>query len=198
VQRDWPPLRQRMAYAEPIANHAWKGALDGTEYEENANSVDDLTEEQLLRLQAAFSLFDGNGDGQMDIKEMRIIFNSLGQYPSEEKLEDIMDTIDTDGSATISFEEFKHIMYQYVRQMEADQEIKEAFKVFDKNGNGFISAAELRDGLNSFGEKLTDEDVEELVKEADQDLDGKLNYEEFYKIMTREPDPLQQVAKQSC
>ena len=42
---------------------------------------------------------------------------------------------------------------------DTEEEIKEAFKVFDKDGNGFISAAELRHVMTSLGEKLSDEEV---------------------------------------
>lgn len=63
------------------------------------------------------------------------------------------------------------------------EEILEAFKVFDKDGNGFISAAELRHIMTNLGEKLTDEEVDEMIREADIDGDGQINYEEFVKMM---------------
>ena len=51
-----------------------------------------------------------------------------------------------------------------------------AFKVFDRDGNGFVDAAELRQTLISLGERLTDEEVDEMFRDADVDNDGKLNY----------------------
>ena len=60
---------------------------------------------------------------------------------------------------------------------EGEEEIKEAFRVFDKDGNGHISAAELRHIMTNLGEKLTDEEVDEMIKEADIDGDGHINYE---------------------
>ena len=50
-------------------------------------------------------------------------------------------------------------------------------RVFDKDGNGFISAAELRHVMTNLGEKLTDEEVDEMIREADIDGDGQINYE---------------------
>ena len=64
-----------------------------------------------------------------------------------------------------------------------EEELKEAFRVFDKDGNGFISAAELRHIMTNLGEKLTDEEVDEMIREADIDGDGQINYEEFVKVM---------------
>ena len=51
------------------------------------------------------------------------------------------------------------------------------FQVFDKDGNGYISAAELRHVMANLGEKLTDEEVEEMIKEADLDGDGQVNFD---------------------
>ena len=58
------------------------------------------------------------------------------------------------------------------------------FRVFDKDGNGYISAAELRHVMTNLGEKLTDEEVDEMIREADIDGDGQVNYEEFVAMMT--------------
>ncbi|XP_063428906.1 calmodulin-like [Mytilus trossulus] len=64
------------------------------------------------------------------------------------------------------------------------EELREAFRVFDKDGNGFISAAELRHVMTNLGEKLTDGEVDEMIREADTDGDGQVNYSEFVKMMT--------------
>ena len=61
---------------------------------------------------------------------------------------------------------------------------KKLFSVFDKDGNGYISAAELRHVMTNLGEKLTDEEVDEMIREADIDGDGQVNYEEFVAMMT--------------
>ena len=60
---------------------------------------------------------------------------------------------------------------------------REAFKVFDSDGNGFINAVELRQVMLNLGEKLTEEEVEMMIKEADTNGDGLVNYEEFISMM---------------
>ena len=66
---------------------------------------------------------------------------------------------------------------------DTEEELIEAFKVFDRDGNGLISAAELRHVMTNLGEKLTDEEVDEMIREADIDGDGHINYEEFVRMM---------------
>ena len=69
------------------------------------------------------------------------------------------------------------MMSKKMQETDSEEEIREAFKVFDKDGNGFISAAELRHVMTNLGEKLSDEEVDEMVREADMDGDGQINYE---------------------
>merc|ERR1711898_82187 len=104
-----------------------------------------LTEEQIAEFKEAFSLFDKDGDGTITTKELGTVMRSLGQNPTEAELADMINEVDADGSGTIDFPEFLDLMAK---------EIKEAFKVFDKDGNGFISAAELRHVMTNLGEKL--------------------------------------------
>ena len=72
------------------------------------------------------------------------------------------------------------MMARKMKDTDSEEEIREAFRVFDKDGNGFISAAELRHVMTNLGEKLTDEEVDEMIREADIDGDGQVNYEGKY------------------
>eukprot|EP00980_Cylindrotheca_fusiformis_P019151 scaffold6486_cov96-Cylindrotheca_fusiformis.AAC.15 len=116
-------------------------------------------------------------------KELGTVMRSLGQNPTEAELQDMIQEIDADGSGTIDFPEFLTMMARKMKDTDSEEEILEAFKVFDKDGNGFISAAELRHIMTNLGEKLTDEEVDEMIREADIDGDGQINYEEFVKMM---------------
>lgn len=71
-------------------------------------------------------------------------------------------------------------MARKMKDTDSEEEIREAFKVFDRDNNGFISAAELRHVMTSIGEKLTDDEVDEMIREADQDGDGRIDCESPY------------------
>lgn len=124
-----------------------------------------------------------DGDGTITTKELGTVMRSLGQNPTEAELQDMINEVDADGNGTIDFPEFLTMMARKMKDTDSAEEIKEAFKVFDKDGNGFISAAELRHIMTNLGEKLTDEEVDEMIREADVDGDGQINYEEFVDMM---------------
>merc|ERR1712226_537415 len=124
------------------------------------------------------------GDGAITTKEFGTVMRSLGQNPTEAELADMINEIDTDGSGLVEFPEFLTMMARKLKDgQDSEEEVIEAFKVFDKEGNGFISAAELRHIVTNLGEKLTDEEADEMLREADIDGDGQINYEEFVKVM---------------
>ena len=118
-----------------------------------------------------------DGDGTITTKELGTVMRSLGQNPTEAELQDMINEVDADGNGTIDFPEFLTMMARKMRDTESEEEIKEAFKVFDRDNNGYISAAELRHVMTNLGERLTETEVDEMIREADVDGDGQINYE---------------------
>jgi calmodulin len=91
--------------------------------------------------------------------------------------------VDIDGNGTIDFKEFLGLMARKMRDNDSEEELIEAFKVFDRDGNGLISNVELQHVMASLGENVTMDEVDEMIKEADLDGDGYINYEEFVKMI---------------
>jgi len=60
------------------------------------------------------------------------------------------------------------------------------FRVFDRNGDGFISKAEFKHCMMHFGERFSDEEVEEMIAEADSNCDGQIDYTEFSQMILKE------------
>lgn len=88
------------------------------------------------------------------------------------------------GSGAIEFNEFTNLMAQRYSEIKEMKEITDAFKMFDRNGDGVISAGELRQVMTNMGKKLSDKDVDSMMKEADMDGDGQINYAGGYLCFT--------------
>ena len=145
--------------------------------------VENLTDEKIMEFKAAFELFDKDRNGKITSKELGTVMRGLGQNPTEEELKQIIREVDLDGNGTIDFKEFLCLMVKKMKDTDTEEELLEAFKVFDRDGNGFITSHELRNIMNSLGEGLSPEEIEEMIKEADLDNDGQIDYEEFVKMM---------------
>lgn len=89
------------------------------------------------------------------------------------------------GNGTIDFGEFVQMMSRKVQDADTEAELREAFAVFDKDGDGFIGATELQSVMSQLGENLTLEDVHSMIREADQDGDGRINYKGIHNFFTQ-------------
>ncbi|KAK7863904.1 hypothetical protein R5R35_014476 [Gryllus longicercus] len=143
-----------------------------------------LTEDQVAEFKEAFMLFDKDEDGTITMAELGVVMRSLGQRPTETELRDMVNEVDQDGNGTIEFNEFLQMMSKKMKGADGEDELREAFRVFDKNNDGLISSTELRHVMTNLGEKLSDEEVDDMIREADLDGDGMVNYEEFVTILT--------------
>eukprot|EP01115_Flamella_aegyptia_P002558 TRINITY_DN136648_c0_g1_i1.p1 TRINITY_DN136648_c0_g1~~TRINITY_DN136648_c0_g1_i1.p1 ORF type:complete len:152 (+),score=64.12 TRINITY_DN136648_c0_g1_i1:68-523(+) len=142
-----------------------------------------LTEEQIQELKEAFQLFDRDGDGLITSKELGTVMKSLGQNPSEQELHDMIHEVDANGNGMIDFPEFLEMMSNKMSKEGQEEELREAFKVFDQDGSGYISAAELKNVMRQIGEKLTNEEIDDMMREADLDGDGQISFQEFLQMM---------------
>ena len=108
---------------------------------------------------------------------------NLGQNPSEEELKQMIREVDLDGNGTIDFKEFLCLMVKKMKGTDTEEELIEAFKVFDRDGNDYITAHELRYIMSSLGEDIKPQEIDDMIKEADTDNDGQINYTEFVNMM---------------
>eukprot|EP00298_Acanthocystis_sp_HF-20_P025707 c3793_g1_i1.p1 GENE.c3793_g1_i1~~c3793_g1_i1.p1 ORF type:complete len:148 (+),score=71.17 c3793_g1_i1:64-507(+) len=142
-----------------------------------------MSEQQQNDLKYAFELFDKDGDGTITVTELGDVMTALGLKPSQKDLLAMINEVDSDGSGKIELPEFLQLMSAKCAPTNPDEEIQAAFKVFDKDGNGTISAQELVSVMTSLGEAITHEDVTELMKEADLSGKGEINYQDFVKFV---------------
>eukprot|EP00455_Lapot_gusevi_P041215 TRINITY_DN4754_c0_g1_i1.p1 TRINITY_DN4754_c0_g1~~TRINITY_DN4754_c0_g1_i1.p1 ORF type:complete len:152 (-),score=70.63 TRINITY_DN4754_c0_g1_i1:97-552(-) len=142
-----------------------------------------LSEAQLLEIKEAFAVFDRNNDGHICVVELTDAMRALGQNPTDEEVKDMVRGVDADGSGTISFEEFTVMMRGKMGEETSQDEFRQAFATFDKDGNGYITSSELQQVMESIGDPISEEQANQMIREADADGDNRINYEEFLRLM---------------
>ncbi len=146
--------------------------------------TDQLTEEQISEFREAFALYDKDGDGMILLKELGEVMKVLGQVPTEQELHDMMKKeVETDKVESLDFPEFLSLMAKKLRDVDNEEELLAAFRVFDKEKTGKISVAELRQEMTKLEDKLGNDEIDELIKEVDIFGDGNINIEEMVKTI---------------
>lgn len=142
-----------------------------------------LTRERVLELHDTFRIFDKNGDGLITPAEIGTVLVALGQRPSMKELKALIKSVDTNKSGSLDFDEFLQI---FLKKIAADpeKELYEVFCVFDNDKDGFISSMELYQVLHKLGENITQREAILMVREADLNKDGKVDYKEFKYILS--------------
>ncbi|MBD0307594.1 MAG: EF-hand domain-containing protein, partial [Microcoleus sp. T1-bin1] len=143
-----------------------------------------ITEEEVAKLWEAFQVFDADASGAISSEELGQVMRSLGQSPNETELRDMIKEVDVDLSGSIDFEEFKMLMVS--QQGDRQSRLKMAFSVFDENGSGQITRDELHGVMSQFG--LTDQELDEIIKEVDHDGDASIDFKEFCKLVPDESE----------
>ncbi|XP_030064736.1 centrin-1 isoform X1 [Microcaecilia unicolor] len=145
----------------------------------------ELSEEQKQEIREAFDLFDTDGIGTIDVKELKVAMRALGFEPKKEEIKKMISDIDKEGTGKISFHDFLSVMTQKMADKDSKEEILKAFRLFDDDETGKISFKNLKRVAKELGENLTDEELQEMIDEADRDGDGEVNEQEFLRIMKK-------------
>ncbi|KAF5928665.1 calmodulin-A-like [Diceros bicornis minor] len=143
-----------------------------------------LSKEQEAEFKDAFSKFDKNGDGTINTQELGAVMQTLGHSLSEAELKELIAMVDTDGDGVISYQEFLVEMVRRMKAWGSEQDMRGVFNAFDLDGDGYISVDELKQATGKLGEQLSEEELDVMIREADVDQDGRVNYEEFVRILT--------------
>ncbi|KAI9179818.1 myosin II light chain [Blastocladiella emersonii ATCC 22665] len=143
------------------------------------------SEEQIGEFKEVFSLFDKKGNGTIEPDALGDTLRSIGQNPTQAQVAEIIAALPDKGAKPLSFELFLDILSRPdgFKAAGTTEEFVQGFHVFDKDGTGYISAGELRYVLTSLGEKLTDAEVDELLKYVEVSKDGMVHYEDFVRAI---------------
>lgn len=153
-----------------------------------------------LRLRRVFDLFDHNGDGEITVDELSLALDRLGLGADRNELASTIAAFIRDGHAGLAFEDFESLHRalgdslfgaamadeQEVSILESEEsDMEEAFRVFDEDGDGYISAAELQVVLSKLGlpEGKSMDRVHEMIYSVDENRDGRVDFGEFKHMM---------------
>lgn len=140
---------------------------------------------ELNEMKRVFEMFDRNGDGRISKEELSDSLENLGIFIQDKELFNMIEKIDVNGDGCVDIEEFGELYQSLMDERDEENDMKEAFNVFDQNGDGFITVDELRAVLSSMGLKQgrTIEDCKRMIIKVDVDGDGRVNYNEFKQMM---------------
>jgi len=134
-------------------------------------------------LHEAFFLFDYDKDNRITSREVGAAVRSVGLNPNESELKDMVNDVQAMGG-TVDVNGLCQIIGKRLKEQETTAEaLKDSFQVFDKQGNGMISVQDLKHSLTTLGERLADEEMDELIREVDMDGSGQINIDDVIRVV---------------
>uniref|UniRef100_A0A286X9I3 EF-hand domain-containing protein n=1 Tax=Cavia porcellus TaxID=10141 RepID=A0A286X9I3_CAVPO len=131
----------------------------------NMASSPELTEEQKQEIREAFDLFDADGTGTIDVKELKVATRVVGLEPKKEEIKKMISEIDKEGTGKMNFSDFLTVMTQKMSEKDTKEEIRKAFKLFDDDETGKVSFKNLKCVAKELDENLTDGELQEMTDE---------------------------------
>jgi Ca2+-binding EF-hand superfamily protein len=149
--------------------------------------MDELPPEQIAILRNAFNSFDREKSGSISTETVAEILRLMGQPFNQKILEELIEEVDEDKSGRLEFEEFIILAAKFIVEEDDEamqKELREAFRLYDKDGNGFIPTSCLREILRELDDQLTDKELDMMIEEIDSDGSGTVDFDEFMEMMT--------------
>jgi calmodulin len=143
-------------------------------------------QEQLSDLKEAFTTADSNNDGFLTVDELGQALRIMGQNPNAQDLSAMtgipVSTNPNDPpQGAIPFDRFLQFAAMNSKPAESEEDVIRAFRVFDKDGSGYIMNSDFRRAMTAYGEKMDDDEIDELLREADNEGNGYIQYVPFVK-----------------
>ena len=142
-----------------------------------------LEEDKIKECKIVFDMFDIDKDTKITTKELGDCLRVCGAAPSQQQLEMIIQGLEENGNVYISFEKFLVLLENILQNQDSEEDIINEFKKMDKLGNGTISEKDLRYLMANYENALSQEEIEDIIQEANPDQNGYINIERFTKVL---------------
>jgi len=150
-----------------------------------AGGKTELSPEQVEEIKEAFNLFDADGSGSIDYRELKAAMKALGIQVKKEELKKMITDVDTDGSGSVEFPEFLIMMSAKMGASDTREELKKVFEMFDTEASGKITFANLKRVAKELGENMSDEELQSMLAHADHAGNGAVSMDDFYRLMKK-------------
>ncbi|XP_020574902.1 calcium-dependent protein kinase 26-like [Phalaenopsis equestris] len=144
--------------------------------------AESLSEEEIAGLREMFIAMDTDSSGAISFDELKAGLRRYGSTLKDTEIRDLMDAADVDKSGTIDYGEFIAATV-HLNKLEREEHLVAAFSYFDKDRSGYITVDELQQACKEHN--IADEFIEDIIKEVDQDNDGRIDYSEFVTMMRK-------------
>jgi calmodulin len=143
---------------------------------------DIFTPEERENFQNAFNAFDDDRDGKIPTSLLGKLLRAVGFNPYPEEVADMIEDLTSDGSP-LTFTTFYYLLSSHARAAFPEEELVDAFRVFDKQGTGKLPVNTIQNILKSLNQPFTDDQIAELISQADAEGKSSVDYQEFVKVM---------------
>merc|ERR1712166_814683 len=144
-----------------------------------------LTDAQVEEVREVFGLFDADASGSIDVRELKGAMRALGFEIHNEELRKMVSDIDSDGNGTVEFQEFMGMMTGKMGEKDSREDIVKVFKLFDDDNTNKVTFRNLA---------RVDEELQDMINQSDKDGDGEINFDEFYRIMKKKGNFLEDLS----
>ena len=141
----------------------------------------ELTEEQKREIKDAFEYFEEDG---IKPEELQSALRTLGLDQKNADIQKIMESLEGQ-TKPLKFNEFMDLMIEKPNEKDPEYEMKKAFRVLCEEGHDKITLKSLKKICADLGEKISDEELQEMINEADRDQDEEVGEGDFIKIMQK-------------
>ncbi|CAI6357323.1 unnamed protein product [Macrosiphum euphorbiae] len=159
--------------------------MPATNRKKSGGNTFEFSEKQMADIREAFELFNVDGSGSIGTKELKVAMRALGFEPKKEEIKRMLLNINKQHTGVITYDDFVTLMSIKMTDKDSKEEIIKAFKLFDDDCTGKITFSNLKRIAQELGENIVDEELQEMIDEADKDGDGEVSQEEFLQIMKK-------------